>query len=145
MKSLAHKFRQPRFIAAAAVIALAGFFAVSGKAAPAGRIHDRPPEIDFTWTPEPPTMLEDIHGRLVMDDDYGLDFSTYRFRVIDIDKTVDLPIAGMIGKRYEQDVYLGLLRDNPVMAKLESVALEFSIADDAGQVTRLVKVIPLKK
>ncbi|MEK9152831.1 MAG: hypothetical protein AAB692_05705 [Patescibacteria group bacterium] len=143
-KMLEKKFKRPSFLISSAVLAVALMIIFGDKAPRYVRVNDAPPAIEFTWTPNEPARLEDIRGHLAMHDDYALDFMSYRLRVVEIDKTVDLPIDGLIGSSYEQDIYLGLLKDKPGMAGLKQVSLEFSIADDSGQVTRLVRVIPLR-
>ena len=73
------------------------------------RNQDMPPVIEFTWTPLGVVDLKEFRGFLKMQDDYGLDFTTYRMHIAEIDKTYDLPIDGLIGKEYESPISLGLL------------------------------------
>jgi len=105
---------------------------------------DLPPVVDLTWMPLGPLDLRDFRGRLTMSDDRALDFKTYRFRVVELDKTVDLPIPGMIGKEYAQDVFLALIADDPRLADKSRLTIEVSIADDGGQVTSIRRIVPLK-
>ena len=105
---------------------------------------DLPPVVDLTWTPLGPLDLRDFKGRLTMSDDRALDFKTYRFRIVELDKTLDLPIPGMIGREYSQDVFLGLIANDPKLADKSRLTIEVSIADSAGQVTSIRRVIRLK-
>lgn len=109
------------------------------------RFDDRPPVIDFTWTPLEPTDLRDLRGFLTMKDDYALDFKTYRMRVAELDKEWELPIDGLLGKEYEQPISLGLIADKPQIIDAGQVTLQFSIADDRGQKTLFERVIRLQK
>ena len=108
------------------------------------RLTDSPPTIIFTWFPEKPSTLKDIDGTLKITDDYGLDFTTYRLTIEEINKTIDLPIEGLIGKNYEQKIYLGLISDNPIFRQKKQATIIISIADDRGQKTTVRRVIPLK-
>ena len=107
---------------------------------------DAPPNITFVWTPETPTSLREFTGFLTMDDDQGLDFSTYRFTVEEINKTVDFGVTGVMGTRYETKIYLALIADNPVFKTTRQATVVVSIADLKGQTTtirRVVKLAPL--
>ncbi|MDD5251014.1 MAG: hypothetical protein PHT12_00095 [Patescibacteria group bacterium] len=106
---------------------------------------DQPPTIEFTWTPLGPVDLKEFKGQLVMKDDNALDFSTYQMRIVEIDKTIGLPIPGVVGKEYTSPVYLGLIADDSRLIDHGSVTLEFSIADDRGQRTMRQYSIALKK
>ncbi len=105
---------------------------------------DLPPVIEFTWTPLGPLDLKDFRGFLKMRDDCALDFATYRFRIAELDKTLDLPIDGMIGREYESPVALGLLADNPKLADKDRLTIEISVADDKGQETKIERTVRLK-
>ncbi len=126
-------------------LAVMGIVALRDSRAMLHRGDDLPPVIDFTWTPLEPTDLRDVRGFLSIKDDYGLDFSTYRMRIAEIDKEWGLPIDGLIGKDYEQPISLGLIADRPEIADKRQVTLEFSIADDRGQKTSITRVIRLNR
>lgn len=108
------------------------------------RATDSPPTILFTWFPDRPTTLKDFEGDLKITDDRGLDFTTYRFTVEEINKTVDLPIEGLIGREYEQKIYLGLIADKPIFQQKKQATIVISIADNRGQKTTVRRVVYLK-
>ena len=107
------------------------------------RTKDEPPTIDLTWTPLGPARLQDFKGFLTLKDDYALDFKTYRFRLVELDRTLDMPIDGLVGKEYGSDIYLSLLANDPIAATLSRLTIEISIADDKGQKTTIDKVVRL--
>ena len=105
---------------------------------------DLPPFVDLTWTPLGPLDLKEFRGRLTMADDRALDFRTYRFRIVELDRTLDMPIEGLVGREYQQDIYLGLIADDTRLAEATRLTLEVSIADDAGQTTAIRRVVRIK-
>ncbi len=109
------------------------------------RNEDLPPVIDFTWTPAGDVDLKEMRGFLTMKDDYALDFTTYRFTIVEIARTFDLPIDGMIGREYEQPVSLSLIADRPEVLRQQKLTVEISVADDKGQKTTITRVIKLKR
>ncbi len=109
------------------------------------RQQDLPPVIEFTWTPAGPVDLKEMRGYLTIHDDYALDFSTYRMRLVELDKDLDMPIAGLIGKDYAQTISFGLIADDPRLRDKDKLTVEISIADDRGQKATLTRVIPLKR
>ena len=108
------------------------------------RNEDLPPTIDFTWSPAGAISLRDMKGYLVIRDDYALDFTTYRMRLVELDKTVDLPIEGMIGKDYEQPIFFSLIAGDPHLIGKDKLTVQISIADDKGQKTSIERVIRLR-
>ncbi len=109
------------------------------------RSHDTPPVIDFTWTPDQGAVsLMDAHALLTIKDDYGIDFTTYRMRLVELDKTLDMPIPGLIGKDYSQPVSFSLIADDPKLKGKHTLTVEITVADDKGQVSTLTKVMPLQ-
>ncbi|MEK7264472.1 MAG: hypothetical protein AAB227_00085, partial [Pseudomonadota bacterium] len=80
----------------------------------------------------------------LLKDDYGLDFTTYRMRLVEIDKTIDLPIDGLIGMDYEQSVSFSLIADNPKLSGKDKLTVEIEVADDRGQRSTLTRVISIK-
>lgn len=109
-----------------------------------GRDDDAPPRIDFTWSPAGPVSLKEMRAFLTIKDDYALDFTTYRMNLPDVNKTLDLPIEGLIGKEYEQSVSFSLIAEHPGLAGKDKMTVEISIADDRGQNTTITKIIQLK-
>ena len=105
---------------------------------------DLPPTVELTWTPAGATTLREFRGHLKLTDDRALDFTSYRFEVVEAGKTVGLPIEGMIGKQYESDVSLALLESYSGLVDKKEVHLKLSIADDAGQRTEIEKTVILK-
>lgn len=132
-------------IAAAAVLLVVAAIAARREFGLRLRPTDRPPQIEFSWSPAgAPVTLRGFEGHLTMRDDWALDFTTYRLRIPEIGKEIDLPIEGMVGKSYESPIYLGLLDGNPALAGKTAITLEFSIADDKGQKMTRSFVIPLR-
>ena len=133
-------------LAVTVLLGMAGLWYLDKKALtdrrPSGA--DQPPTVEFTWTPLGPTTLQEFKGRLAMKDDHSLDFKTYRFHIVELDKTLDMPIDGLVGSDYESDVYLSLLADDPRTYDLDRLTLEISIADDKGQRTSITRVVRLK-
>lgn len=108
------------------------------------RKEDLPPTIDFTWSPAGAVSLKGMRGYLVIRDDYALNFKTYRMRLVELDKTIDLPIDGLIGKDYEQPISFSLIADDPHLRGAEKLTVQISIADDRDQKTSIERVIRLK-
>jgi len=132
------------FIGSLAVLVLMGRLIAKDSGFFAKRLKDEPPRIEFTWTPLGPLSLKDMKGYLTMKDDFALDFTTYRFRIVELDKTVDMPIDGLVGNEYESNVYLALLADDPRLVGLDRLTLEISVADDRGQKTTIDRVVRIK-
>jgi hypothetical protein len=105
---------------------------------------DAPPAIEFTWTPLGRVFLEEIRGHVRMTDDHALDFTTYSMTVVEAQKTLDLPIPGLSGREYEQDISFVQFATNTDILRKGEVTIEFRIKDDAGQETVLSKVIKLR-
>ncbi|HTK05474.1 MAG TPA: hypothetical protein VL500_07850 [Candidatus Eisenbacteria bacterium] len=129
---------------AAAILVVMGLIVTRDTRKLMARGQDLPPRIEFTWNPAGPVSLLEMKGFLTIKDDYGIDFTTYRMRLPDLDKTMDLPIDGLIGKDYEQPVSFSLLADNPKLAGKDRLTVEISVADDRGQKSSLTRVIMLK-
>lgn len=106
---------------------------------------DLPPRIEFSWTPAGAVSLKEMRGFLTLKDDYALDFATYRMRLVELDKTIDLPIDGLVGKDYEQDVSFSLMAESPKLYGREKLTVEIEVADDKGQKSTLTRVITLKQ
>ena|SRR3990172_11983989 len=106
---------------------------------------DAPPEVSFTWTPLGPLTLREFKGLLTLKDDHALDFATYKFRIVELDKTIGLPIEGLIGKEYSSDIYLSWLADNSQVLQSSSLTFEISVSDDRGQNTSITRVARLKE
>jgi hypothetical protein len=132
------------FLGSLAVLGYMGQLIVRDSGLFSSRLKDEPPQIEFTWTPLGPLSLKDMKGRLTMKDDYALDFTTYRFRVVELDKTIDMPIDGLLGSDYESDVYLALLANDPRLPGLDRLTLEISVADDRGQKTTISRIVRIK-
>lgn len=124
------------------ILVVMGFIITSDTKKLTARTNDLPPQIEFTWSPAGPVDLKQMRGFLTLKDDYGLDFKTYRMRLVEVDKTLDLPIDGLIGKEYETPVSFSLVADNPRLNG--RLTVEISIADDRGQKSTLTRVITLK-
>jgi hypothetical protein len=132
------------FIGSLAVLAYMGRLIAKDSGFFTQRLKDEPPQIEFTWTPLGPLDLKDMKGTLTMKDDYALDFTTYRFKIVELDKTLDMPIDGLAGNEYESNVYLALLADDPRLTGLDRLTLEISVADDRGQRTTIDRVVRVK-
>ncbi|KPJ85297.1 hypothetical protein AMJ57_03590 [Parcubacteria bacterium SG8_24] len=108
---------------------------------------DRPPVIEFFSDSPAPRPLRVTRGRVRLEDDRGLDFSTYRMTAVELGRTIRLPIEGMLATEYEQDISLALLLTEPGAGRLEYITLEFFVADDSGQGTILserVELVPVE-
>jgi hypothetical protein len=105
---------------------------------------DDPPTVEFSWTPVGPVDLMEMKGLVRVTDDHGIDFTTYRFRIVELDRTLDLPIEGLVGSEYEQPISLSLIANNAILLQKKEVTIEIVVADDVGQETSIVKVIKLK-
>lgn len=105
---------------------------------------DAPPTIEFAWTPLGRVFLEDVRGKVHMKDDHGLDFTTYSMHLVEANKTYDLPIEGMLGKEYEQDIAFTQFATDVSILRRGQLTVEFRIKDDAGQETVLTKVIKIR-
>jgi hypothetical protein len=127
------------------ILVIMGFIIANDTHALLARTVDLPPTIDFTWTPAGAVDLKQMRGTLTMSDDYALDFKTYRMRLVELDKTIDLPIDGLIGKEYSAPVSFGLIADDPRLIGKDHLTVVISIADDKGQTTTLTRVIQLKR
>ncbi|MBN1585611.1 hypothetical protein JW899_04570 [Candidatus Uhrbacteria bacterium] len=108
------------------------------------RNEDRPPVLEFTWTPLGEVDLKDFRGVLKITDDYGLDFTSYRMHIAETGKTYDMPIPGMMGREYEAPISLGLLANNPDIYGKRQVTLRFEITDDRGQLSELERVVRIR-
>ncbi len=137
-------YRSLAVSAAVLVLAVVGTLFLTDWKKLTSRSEDLPPTIDFTWTPLGPLDLKDFRGYLTMKDDYALDFTTYRFTIVELNKTVDLPIPGMIGKEYDSPISLALVADRAELADKDRITVRVSIADDKGQKTEIERVIRLK-
>ena len=109
------------------------------------RNEDLPPRIEFTWTPAGAVSLKEMRGFLTLKDDYALDFTTFRMRLVEIDKVIDLPIDGLIGKEYQAPVSFSLLADSPKLQDHHRLTVEIEVADDKGQKSSLTRVITLQQ
>ena len=107
-----------------------------------GMVHMTNGEPTPRGTPE--GRMKEMRGFLTLKDDYGLDFTTYRMRLVEIDKTIDLPIDGLIGMDYEQSVSFSLIADNPKLSGKDKLTVEIEVADDRGQRSTLTRVISIK-
>lgn len=108
------------------------------------RSDDMPPRIEFSWSPAGAVSLREMRGFVTLKDDYGIDFKTYRMRLVEVDKTIDLPIDGLIGKDYEQAISFSLLADHPKLSGKDKLTVEIEVADDRGQRSTLTRIIGLK-
>ena len=109
------------------------------------RGEDNPPTIEFTWTPLGRIDLIDMRGKLILIDYYALDFESYTMRIVELKMENGIPVEGLIGRVFEQDVSLSTLHENAILAKKGEVTLEFYIKDDVGQEAFLSKTIKIKQ
>lgn len=127
------------------LVVAASLFYLKGDGSLTLPFRDNPPVIEFTWTPLGEVDLKTVVGHLKMSDDKALDFGTYRMTVMETGNTYDLPIqGGVIGRLYETDLRFSWLANNPNLLSSDRMTLNFSIADNAGHKTSLIKAIPLK-
>lgn len=126
------------------VILIIGVVALNDDIRLMARGEDRPPEVDFTWSPIGKVTLLEMVGHIRIEDDYALDFSTLAVRIVELDRVLEIVRPDVIGREYESDVHFGLLHEHPVLLKYGRMTLDISIADDRGQVTRIERVVKLK-
>ena len=139
-------FRTVSLTVSLSVLAVIGWLVIGDLSLrPEARPADAPPEVDFTWTPLGPVTLDEFKGFLSLKDDHALDFTTYKFRIVELDKTIGLPIEGMIGKEYTSDIYLSWLTNNSKVMESDQLTFEISVSDDRGQNTSIRRVVKLKK
>lgn len=129
----------------AAILVIMGLIIAKDTRALMSREEDLPPVIEFSWSPAGDVDLKEMKGFLTIKDDYAIDFTTYRFTIVELNKTLDLPIDGLMGKDYEQSVSLSLIADRPEVLRQEKLTIEISVADDKGQQTSITRVIKLKR
>ncbi len=127
------------------IIAVMGFIMSRDAQKLMVRASDKPPAIDFSWSPAGPVSLAEMKGMLKIADDYGLDFTTYHMKLVELDRDIDLPIPGLIGKEYEQPISFSLIANDPKLIGLNRLTVVTSIADDRGQRTELTRVIDLRQ
>ena len=132
-------------VLACVILALMAYLSVRDTRALLRRDSDEPPTIEFTWTPAGAVDLKEMRGFLKIADDHSLDFTTYRLTIEELKKTVDLPIEGLIGKEYEQQVSFGLIADDPRLVGKDKITVTITIADDRGQKSEITRVISLKR
>jgi hypothetical protein len=109
------------------------------------RAADKPPVIEFTWSPAGAVSLLEMKAMLKITDDYGLDFTTYHMKLVELDRDIDLPIPGLIGKDYEQPISFSLIANDPKLIGLQKLTVITSISDDRGQKSELTRVIDLRQ
>lgn len=131
-------------ILAVAILVVMAVITVRDTARLTGRDQDLPPRIEFSWSPAGAVSLKEMRGFLTIKDDYALDFTTYKMYLHELDKTLDLPIEGLVGKDYEQQVSFSLIADNPRLHDRDRLTVEISIADDRGQTAAITRIISLK-
>jgi hypothetical protein len=106
---------------------------------------DQPPEVDFTWTPSGAVTLREMVGKLSLKDDRALDFKTYKMYLVELDKTVTLPMAeSLIGREYTDTLSFSLQADNPRLIGKDKLTVRIEIADNKGQKTEIERIIKLK-
>lgn len=110
----------------------------------AARGEDKPPEVDFTWKPVGRVSLKDMVGTVKLKDDHALDFSTYKIRIVELGREIELPIEGVIGREYKQDISLAMFAGNLELLKRGEMTIQVEVADDAGQMTQIERVVKLK-
>ena len=143
IKKIGWKRLLPVAVSLAVLLVMTGVFANDWRKMNS-REQDMPPVIKFTWTPLGEVNLREFRGFLSMVDDYGLDFTTYQMEIVEIGRTYDMPIPGMLGREYETPVSLGLLANDPKLAGKKQLTLRFEISDDRGQTAKLERVVRLK-
>jgi hypothetical protein len=105
---------------------------------------DEPPTIDFTWTPIGRVNLKEMVGTVKLEDDHALDFSTYKVTVMELNREIGLPVEGVIGRDYEQQMSFAMFDGNLELLKRQQMTLKVEVADDAGQKTEIEQVVKLK-
>jgi len=127
------------------VILVVGLLAMGDNVRYLARGEDKAPEVDFTWTPIGPVTLKEMVGHIHIKDDFALDFSRFDVRVVELDKTLEIMRDDVIGKEYEGDLFFAQFHEHPVLLKYGRMTLEISVADDRGQVTKIERVVKVKR
>jgi hypothetical protein len=133
------------FVLAVAILVVVALIRSDTVGRMAERGSDNPPTIEFTWSPASPADLNEVRGKLFISDDYGLDFTTYEMTLVELERSLDLPIEGLVGKQYEQDIFLGLVAEEFAATGAGHLTLEFVIADDRGQWTEVTRKIEISR
>lgn len=116
-----------------------------GLTAPGGP-NDAPPTIEFSWTPAGAVDLRDFKGIVKLTDDRGLDFGSYRMELVELQRTLDIPMgASMLGKEYELPLFLWVYADKMAADGHSSLTVRISVADTAGQTSLLERSIEIKR
>ncbi|MFH2062731.1 MAG: hypothetical protein ABIJ46_01095 [bacterium] len=108
------------------------------------RGQDNKPTVDFTWTPIGRVRLTEMVGMVRVQDDYAIDFSTLKVQVVELNKTIKISRDDLVGRDYEERVSFAMLAGNVEIASRGQMTLRISVADDAGQVTEIERVIKIE-
>ncbi len=136
-------FSLPVILAAAFVV---GLLAVEyGKSLQTmARGGDDPPTVDFTWTPVGRVDLKEMVGTVKLQDDHALNFSTYKITILELNREITLPVEGVIGRDYEQQISFAMFDGNLNLLKKQAMTIKIEVADDAGQHTAIQRIVKLK-
>ncbi|HCC21902.1 hypothetical protein A2480_00645 [Candidatus Uhrbacteria bacterium RIFOXYC2_FULL_47_19] len=107
------------------------------------RGQDNKPTIDFTWTPLGRVRLTEMVGQVFLEDDYALDFSTFKIEVVEINKVLKIARDDLVGREYTDRVSFAQLAGNPEINTRGQMTLRISVADDRGQLTEIERVIKI--
>ncbi|OIO51779.1 hypothetical protein COY93_00970 [Candidatus Uhrbacteria bacterium CG_4_10_14_0_8_um_filter_58_22] len=107
------------------------------------RGQDDKPTIDFTWIPLGRVRLTEMVGQVFLEDDYALDFSTFKIEVVEIGKVLRIAREDLVGREYTDRVSFAQLAGNPEINMRGQMTLRISVADDRGQLTEIERVIKI--
>lgn len=136
--------KRSRTIIAIAVIILVSLVAGRERLRFLFRVGDTPPTVEFTFIPSKPISLHEVTAKVRVKDDHAIDFTTYRMTLVELERTLVLPIPGLVGKEYEQPVSFSLVADDPRIREAGKLTVIISVADDRGQSTEITRFIPLR-
>ncbi|MFH1047970.1 MAG: hypothetical protein V1738_06755 [Patescibacteria group bacterium] len=105
---------------------------------------DNPPTVEFTWVPVGRVSLKEMIGTVKLKDDHALDFTTYNLKVVELGRDIGLPIEGMLGREYEQQVSFAMFDGYLELLKRGQMTLQIEVADDIGQKTTIERIVKLK-
>jgi len=109
----------------------------------AARGTDNKPTVDFTWTPIGRVSLREMVGKIRVEDDYAIDFSTLKVEIVELRRTIDVTREDVIGKSFEQNMSFAMFDGNLELLKRGQMTLRISVADDVGQETVIERVVKL--
>jgi hypothetical protein len=133
--------------AAALVAALALGFAGCKRTAKGDvtfRLSDAPPTVEFTYQPTTPRDVAEVQGRLVIKDDYGIDFDSYVLEIPEANKKLNYGIADVVGRELDQPLRFDFIANAPEVRVQRQFTVRVTVKDDLGQEGKTEVVVKLQ-